>query len=271
MNDAVDRVLVERAAEERGFGLGLGVSSAVHAAILVVGVVVPLLFPPQPKLDVTDGFAVALPPGGAGVPNVPNPAPGEAAPAPQPAPPVTQPPAPEPPAPDPKKILKPPKEEPRKGLADPDAKRPKNAKKEAERERVKPGATSTAPRSTSPGLPGATGTTSQTPGLSFGPAGPGVPGGTDPNGDWYLASVQRKIWVIWTQQLRGAAYPPVAISFTIRGDGSVADVRLIESSGIPSVDMAAQRAIFSAAPFGPLPRMYGTDAYTIRAVFKPET
>jgi len=270
VNDAVDRVLVERAAQERGFGLGLGVSSAVHATILVVGIVVPLLFPPQPRLDVTDGFAVALPPGGLGSPQATNPAPGNPVPPPEVAPPSTQPPAPEPPAPDPKKILKPPKEEPRKGLADPDAKRPKN-KKEKERERVKPGAMTSGPRTPTAGLPGATGTASQTPGLSFGTAGPGVPGGTDPNGDWYLASVQRKIWMIWTQQLRGATYPPVTISFTIRGDGSVADVQRVESSGIPSVDMAAQRAILSAAPFGPLPRMYGTDAYTIRAVFKPET
>ena len=31
------------------------------------------------------------------------------------------------------------------------------------------------------------------PGLALtGPAGPGVPGGTDPGGDWYLAGVQRK-------------------------------------------------------------------------------
>lgn len=271
MIDAVDRVLVERAAEERGFGLGLGLSSAVHGAILILGIVVPLLFPRQPKLEVTPGFMVALPPGGAGSPQVANPAPGNAAPPPQVAPPTTQPPAPEPPAPDPKKILKPPKEEPRKGLADPDAKPPKN-KKEKERERVKPQAASAAgPRPPTAGLPGATGTASQTPGLSFGTVGPGVPGGTDPNGDWYLAGVQRKIWMIWNQQLRGASHPPVTVSFTIRGDGQLADVRVLESSGISSVDMAAQRAVSSAAPFSPLPRMYSTDAFTIRAVFKPGT
>lgn len=271
MNDAVDRVLMERAAEEGGFGLGLGVSSVVHGAILIVGIVVPLLFPVRPKLQVADAFAVALPPGGLGSPQVANPAPGNPVPPPQVAPPATQPPAPEPPAPDPKKILKPPKEEPRQGLADPDAKRPKN-KKDKERERYKPqAAPASGPRAATAGLPGATGATSQTPGLSFGTAGPGVPGGTDPNGDWYLASVQRKIWMIWTQQLRGAAYPPVTISFAIRGDGSLGDVTLVESSGISSVDMAAKRAIYSAAPFGPLPRMYGTDAYTIRAVFKPES
>jgi len=49
----------------------------------------------------------------------------------------------------------------------------------------------------------------------------------------------------------------------------VTDVRVVQSSGVTLLDLAAQRAIASAAPFGPLPRNYGTDRYTIQALFKP--
>ena len=35
------------------------------------------------------------------------------------------------------------------------------------------------------------------------------------------------------------------------------------------VNLAAQRAVLNAAPFGPLPREYGQKPFTIRAIFKP--
>jgi TonB family protein len=105
--------------------------------------------------------------------------------------------------------------------------------------------------------------------VAFGPPGPGVPGGTDPFGDWYMAGVQRKIWMLWTQQVREAAAPEVVVAFTILADGSVTDVQLIQSSSIFLLDQAAQRAIQTAAPFGPLPRDYGTNRITIHARFKP--
>ena len=42
-----------------------------------------------------------------------------------------------------------------------------------------------------------------------------------------------------------------------------------QPSGSTLFDMAAQRAILNAAPFGPLPREYGQNPRTIRALFKP--
>jgi len=93
--------------------------------------------------------------------------------------------------------------------------------------------------------------------------------GTDTGGDWYLAGVQQKIWMLWTQQLKVGFAQPVAISFTILADGSVADVRVTQSCGATMVDLAAQRAVISAAPFGPLPKDYGTTRKTIQALFKP--
>ena len=112
-----------------------------------------------------------------------------------------------------------------------------------------------------------TGRGTETPGIEFGPAGPGVPGGSD-SGDYYLASVQRKIWMLWTQRSRPTYARPVTVSFTILANGSVEDVRVVESSGAALLDMAA-RGPSSAAPFDPLPKDYGTNRYTIQAIFRP--
>jgi protein TonB len=252
VSDAVDRVLSDRQALEQGFGGSLLVSSAAHVAILLLAVIVPLLLPAGPPLRVQDGFIVSMPPGGGGTPNA-NPAPAPAPTQPPPEPEQAPPPEPEP-AP---KILKPPKEEPKRGLPDPTTSK-----------KGKP-APSPSPRAARGGTPGGTGTSSQTPGLEFGPPGPGVPGGTDPFGDWYLAGVQRKIWMLWSQQVRAAASREVVVAFTIQADGSVSDVQVNAPSGVFLLDQAAQRAILTAAPFGPLPKDYGTNRITIRAIFRP--
>ena len=255
MNDAVDRIIVERGRMDQGMQGGLVLSFGVHFLLIVVTVGIALFGPKKPLIQVQDGFAVALPPGGGGSPAAQAPAPAPAA----PEPPPPEPEAPPPPEPQPPpKVLKPPKEEPRKGLPEADA--PKTKKKPEKNPQP-------APRST--GVAGGTGTSTQTPGLEFGPPGPGVPGGTDMLGDWYLAGVQRKIWMIWTQQVRTGTPAIVAVRFTILADGSVTDVSLVQSSGIITLDLAAQRAISSAAHFATLPKNYGTDRYTIQAVFKP--
>jgi TonB family protein len=153
--------------------------------------------------------------------------------------------------------VKPPKEAPKTGLPDPETSR------KATPQKTPP------PRPAAGGAPGGTGTSSQTPGLAFGAPGPGVPGGTDLFGDWYMAGVQRKIWMLWSQQVRGVTSKEVVVSFTILADGSVTDVHPVQPSGIFLLDQAAQRAILSAAPFGPLPKDYGTNQVTIQAIFRP--
>ena len=267
MNDAVDRVIIERAALERGFPGGLILSGAEHALLVASIFIVPLLMPKQPPLLAVDGFAVPLPPGGGGPPNPEPPAPAPAAP--QPAP-QTLAPAPEPKV-EPPKILKPPQEEaPKNRLPELDAKAPKKKpERVAEARPQMTDAERAYMRGAASGAPRGTGRSSATPGLEFGPPGAGVPGGTDPFGDWYLAGVQRKIWTIWTQQVKSDFRQPIAVYFTILADGSLADVRVAQSSGMSMLDLAAQRAVHSAAPFGPLPRSYGTNRYTIQAIFKP--
>jgi TonB family protein len=89
------------------------------------------------------------------------------------------------------------------------------------------------------------------------------------DGDWYLAAVQRKILMLWTLQLKPNFSQNIAVTFTILADGSVSDVHVTQTSGVPQLDFAAQRAVMTAAPFSPLPRDYGTNRKTIQAIFQP--
>jgi protein TonB len=252
VSDAVDRVLADRQALDRGLGSSLALSSGVHVLFLLLAFLGPLLLPAAPPLRVQTGFVVPMPAGGGGSPDAnPAPAPAPTQPPSEPEPPP--PPKPEPPA----KILKPPKEPPKKGLPDPST---------SKKGKPTPSPSSRASRG---GVVGGTGTSSQPFGLEMLPPGPGVPGGTDAFGDWYLAGVQRKIWMLWTQQVRDANSREIVVSFTIAADGSVADVQVTQPSGVFLLDQAAQRAVLNAAPFGPLPKDYGTNRITIRAIFRP--
>jgi protein TonB len=203
---------------------------------------------------VAPGFVVPLPRGGGGTPRVEPAAP---APAPEPEPVRPEPPAPK--AVPPPKVIKPPKEAPRRGLPP----------VEARRSRATPAPTPPSrPGPAERGTAAAGGRTTTTPGIEFGPAGPGVPGGAE-TGDYYLAGVQQKIWTLWTQQIKTGFTRPVTVSFTILANGSVEDVRVVQSSGASLLDFAAQRSVLSAAPFRPLPKDYGTNRYTIQAIFRP--
>jgi TonB family protein len=115
-------------------------------------------------------------------------------------------------------------------------------------------------------------TSSQTPGLGIiGIPGPGSPTGTDSMGDWYLAGVQRKIWMIWNRQVHSGHTQDIVVSLTILADGSLEpdSVKIVQSSGVALLDLSAQRAVISAQPFGPLPKNYGTNRKPIQALFQP--
>jgi TonB family protein len=238
VNEAVDRLLIERARLDAGLSSSVLLSLTGHTVLVAFAVAVPFLMPREPLLQVTDGFAVVLPRGGGGTPQAPaaKPKPEPAKPAPTVAPPP--------------RVLKPPREQPKpNALPEPDSRR--RARRRA------------------PTPPKAAAAGAATPGLEFGPPGPGVPDGTDSGGDWYLATVQQKIWNLWNQQIKSGFNRPIGVTFTILADGNVTDVRVTQPSGVALLDMAAQRAILNAAPFGPLPREYGTNRRTIRALFRP--
>jgi TonB family protein len=168
-------------------------------------------------------------------------------------------------------VIKPPKEEPRKALPLPDAKRtkPKPEKSAPPPRYVGPPAPERAP---SKAAASGTGTAVAPGGVGIiGPPGPGTPNGSDSVGDWYLAAVQQRIWSTWTRQIKTGFAQPITVSLTILADGSLEDgsVRVVQSSGVQLLDNAALRTVASVAPFGPLPKTCGTNRITIQALFQP--
>lgn len=255
MNDAVDTVIVERQRMDHGFPGSLLLSLFAHLMMAGLAMALPALLP-GPKLITAGPFEfVRVARGGKGVETAEPPAP---APSVQPeAPPQTAPPKPEEAPPKPSKVKKPPRDEQKHGLPPPDSKTK--------------GKPTPPPRTPAAGVQGGTGKGSHTLGIPNAPEGPGVPDGRDgADVDWYLTGVQRKIWVLWIQQIRTMnTTQPVTVEFTILADGKVTDIKVLQSSGNYMLDSAAQRAIFTAAPFATLPKDYGTNRYTIQAIFKP--
>jgi protein TonB len=250
VNEAVDRLIAEREHLDAGLSTPVVVSLGAHVLLAAAAILAPLLMPRAPVLQVADGFAVELPRGGGGVPQAPAP------------PPAAQPRPPEPAPAAPPKVLKPPTEAPKpNALPEPESRR------RAPRREPAPAAAATPEPKATPAS--GSGTAGATPGLEFGPPGPGVPTGTSTGGDWYLAGVQQKIWMLWNQQIKSGFDHPVGVTFTILADGSVTDVDVTQPSGAALLDMAAKRAILNAAPFGPLPREYETNRKTIQAIFRP--
>jgi len=58
------------------------------------------------------------------------------------------------------------------------------------------------------------------------------------------------------------------VHFTIHRDGAVSDIRIVESSGYSSYDLAALRAVQQAAPFPPLPQSYNQGSLGVTVEFE---
>jgi len=63
------------------------------------------------------------------------------------------------------------------------------------------------------------------------------------------------------------ALPTAIVTFNLMRDGSVRDVRIAQSSGNQALDYSAQRAIYDASPFPPLPAAYERNDATIEFWF----
>ena len=72
---------------------------------------------------------------------------------------------------------------------------------------------------------------------------------------WYRTSVTAALYSHWRRPiLAGLAEPrEVLVSFEILRDGRASDVRVSQSSGVPSLDRSALRAVQDASPLPPLP------------------
>jgi protein TonB len=75
----------------------------------------------------------------------------------------------------------------------------------------------------------------------------------------YVTILQQRVAEKWRTadvDPRIKTAPPVIVTFTILRDGSVRSVRVGQGSGNPALDYSAQRAIYDASPFPPLPAGY---------------
>ncbi|MBI3406384.1 MAG: TonB family protein [Acidobacteria bacterium] len=90
-------------------------------------------------------------------------------------------------------------------------------------------------------------------------------GFTGPGGEfgsrfpWYVEAVRRRIssnWLLSTVDPGIRSAPRAVVQFQILRDGSVANIQMLHSSGIQSVDNSAVRAIRDSSPLQRLPSEY---------------
>ena len=264
MSDTVDQALEERRKRSRGGGVvGVLTSLALHGGLVASALLVPGLFAEEPKpLDYVP--VMLVPPPAVGVEN---PAPAEPArrePEPEPEP------APEPVEPEPVSDVpvlpdeKPkPKEEPK---PEPPKPKPEPRPKAPEPQPDRPPAEPTP--GPSEGLPGPKGSPTGDPGSSF-TQGAAVLGVEDPSFTYgyYLDRLVVAVKSQWVRPPLGSGIQAV-VHFRIQEDGSIEGVRIAQSSGYNSFDLAALRAVQAAAPLPPLPRSYQKGSLGVNLIFQ---
>ncbi len=91
--------------------------------------------------------------------------------------------------------------------------------------------------------------------------------------DWgpYAQSMVSKIRVNWYSIMpaiiRTGMQGNVVIRFTIQRDGSITDVTILKTSGVPPYDHAAKRAIENSSPLNPLPKDFPNPSERVIASF----
>jgi TonB family protein len=116
-------------------------------------------------------------------------------------------------------------------------------------------------------------------GGSGGGDGYGTGSGSGPGGGgyfpyaYYVDLLRNRISSSWYSSLVAPGLKGkyvAAVYFVVRRDGSIGDLRLESSSGIPSLDLSARRAIESAAPFAPLPPDFPSQYLVVHFEFEWE-
>jgi TonB family protein len=91
--------------------------------------------------------------------------------------------------------------------------------------------------------------------------------------DWgdYAQSMVARIRVNWynvmPDLLRTGMQGVVTIRFTIRRDGQITDITILNGSGIPPYDFAAKKAIENSSPLNPLPKDFPMASERVTAMF----
>jgi protein TonB len=158
--------------------------------------------------------------------------------------------------------------------------KPKLVKMKPEPEKPSESETQDTPPSagpTSPPAPPTTAPKSGKPGEAAGPAVGAVTatvGGGDSALGWYGAAVKAALESAWIkpylEDAQGTA--SVVVAFDIARDGTTRNLHIQQSSGIPSLDRSAQRAVIEASPFPMIPSTWTEDTVpvTMRFDLSPE-
>jgi periplasmic protein TonB len=88
---------------------------------------------------------------------------------------------------------------------------------------------------------------------------------------WYEKLIRERVGQKWRTndvEARLRTAPPCIVSFVIARDGNVSGVRVVQSSGIYSLDQSAQRAIYEASPLPPLPQGFERNTANIEFWFE---
>lgn len=87
---------------------------------------------------------------------------------------------------------------------------------------------------------------------------------------WYVKVVQQKVsenWLKYEVDPRISAANRVYITFDVARDGSPRNVQVEQSSGVPSLDQSAVRALQRIDTFGPLPSDYAGNKVSVEFWF----
>jgi periplasmic protein TonB len=87
---------------------------------------------------------------------------------------------------------------------------------------------------------------------------------------WYVQGVQRKVtenWLKYEVDPRVAEAKRVYVTFDIARDGHPSNVTIEQSSGVPSLDISARRALERIDTFGPLPPDYSGSKVSVEFWF----
>jgi TonB family protein len=87
---------------------------------------------------------------------------------------------------------------------------------------------------------------------------------------WYVASMRARISGNWLQTMVSpniVAAPRAYLTFEILRDGTINNVQITQSSGIPEVDRSALRAILASNPLPALPPDYSGQSVNVQFYF----
>jgi periplasmic protein TonB len=95
-------------------------------------------------------------------------------------------------------------------------------------------------------------------------------GGQGFNDPYYVGIIQRKVQQAWYLQEvdpRTQGGLQARVVFSIARDGTPSNIRISQSSGSPSLDTSALRAVQRVESFGPLPPGYSGSSVSVEYTF----